>query len=274
MTRDPAATSRQGTRATQGTEVAPPISSVRRGPVAGSIAITIIMACVAWASPAIADVVIMSNGDRLTGDVVREDGGRLKLKTDYAGVLAIDWDQVRRVKLDEPTSVLLDDERVVGVESVSQDGDRLILRRVPLSQPMTVAASHVKVIEPEPWELGEGHRLSGSVNFALQNEQGNSPNRELDLDFELDYRRLRDQFESFGQLEYDTTRGVETPEKWRLNNKCSRFFKRSPWYASAWLRLNHDYFADVRLRYLVGPAVGYKFVEGSALNLRTEVVVR
>jgi putative salt-induced outer membrane protein YdiY len=166
---------------------------------------------------------------------------------------------------------MLDDERIVGVESVSQDGDRLTLRRPPPSPPMSVGASHVRVIEPEPWELGQGHRLGGRVNLALQNEQGNSAKRELDLDLELDYRRLRDQFESFGQLEYDTTRGVRTTDKWRLNNKYSRFFKGSPWYASGWLRLYHDDFADVRLRSLVGPAVGYKFVEGPALNLRAEV---
>jgi hypothetical protein len=42
----------------------------------------------------------MNNGDRLTGQVVREDAGRLKLKTAYAGVLEIAWDQVRQVKLD------------------------------------------------------------------------------------------------------------------------------------------------------------------------------
>lgn len=235
-----------------------------------SIALTIATAWLAVANPAVADVVIMNNGDRLTGDVVREDGGRLKLKTDYAGAIEIDWDQVRRVTLNEPTPVLLDDEQVVTVESVSHDGNRLTLGQPPPSQPMTVAAPQVKVIEPEPWELGQGHRLSGRVNIGLQNEQGNSPNRELDLDFELDYRRLRDQFESFGQLEYDTTRGVNTTQKWSLNNKYSRYF-RGPWYAAAWLRLKHDRFADVRIRYLAGPALGYKWAERPGLNLRTEI---
>ena len=39
--------------------------------------------------PASADVVIMHNGDRLTGDLIRQDAGRLELKTAYAGTLDI-----------------------------------------------------------------------------------------------------------------------------------------------------------------------------------------
>ncbi len=124
--------------------------------------------------PASADVVIMHNGDRMTGDLIRQDAGRLKLKTAYAGTLDIDWEQVSEVRLDEPQEVLLDDERVLQVRAVSREDDRLTLLQEPPSEPMTVEPARVKVIEPEPWELGEGHRLNGRVNFALKNERGNS----------------------------------------------------------------------------------------------------
>lgn len=44
-----------------------------------------------------ADEVIMRNGDRLSGDVVRQDNGQLQLETDYAGTLLM---QIHRSKGD------------------------------------------------------------------------------------------------------------------------------------------------------------------------------
>jgi hypothetical protein len=89
-----------------------------------------------------ADEVIMQNGDRFTGNVVRQQGGRLKLETAYAGTLDIDWEQVSEVRLDEPQEVLLDDERVVHVRAVSREDDRLTLLQEPPSEPMTVEPAH------------------------------------------------------------------------------------------------------------------------------------
>ena len=74
---------------------------------------------------------------------------------------------------------------------------------------MTVEPARVKVIEPEPWELGEGYRLDGRVNFALKSERGNNDKNEIDLDLQLDYRRRWHRLQSWGQLEYDTQSGQQ-----------------------------------------------------------------
>ena len=52
------------------------------------------------ASPALAaktDVVVLRNGDRLTGEVKQLDRGSLTLKTDDIGTLAVEWDKVASV---------------------------------------------------------------------------------------------------------------------------------------------------------------------------------
>jgi hypothetical protein len=40
------------------------------------------------------DVVSLANGDRITGEVVRLERGRLELKTDDAGTLSLEWDKL------------------------------------------------------------------------------------------------------------------------------------------------------------------------------------
>ena len=222
--------------------------------------------------PVLADEVIMHNGDRLTGEVIRQDEGRLKLKTAYAGTLSIEWEQVSEVRLDEAREVLLDDETVLAVTAVSRHHGRLTLQQDPPTKPMTVDEARVKAIEPEPWELGKGHKLSGRASFALKSERGNTHKNEIDFDFQLDYRRRWHRLQSWGQLEYDTESGQKTTDKWTLDNNYRRLFD-SPWYGSAWLFFRHDRSQDLRLRFLVGPALGYTFDESPTRNLRAEVGV-
>lgn len=72
---------------------------------------------------ATADEVIMRNGDRISGDVVRQDNGQLQLDTDYAGTISIDWEKVHAVHLDGPVPVLLDDDKVIRVARVVREQD-------------------------------------------------------------------------------------------------------------------------------------------------------
>ena len=44
------------------------------------------------------DVITLANGDRITGEIVRLSRGRLELKTDDAGTIYIEWDNVARVQ--------------------------------------------------------------------------------------------------------------------------------------------------------------------------------
>jgi hypothetical protein len=61
------------------------------------------------ASPALAavktDVVVLLNGDRLTGEVQQLERGRLSLKTDDLGTVEIEWDKVQSVTAAAPFDV-------------------------------------------------------------------------------------------------------------------------------------------------------------------------
>jgi hypothetical protein len=60
------------------------------------------------ASPAMAaktDVVVLENGDRLTGEVQQLERGRLQLKTDDLGTVEIEWDKIASVAATAPFDV-------------------------------------------------------------------------------------------------------------------------------------------------------------------------
>ena len=128
--------------------------------------------------------VLISDGSRLIGELVRHDTEVLKLKTSFAGTLEIDWAEVKEVILSEPGTVLLADDQVLEIRSLSREGDQFILYPVISEVPVYVDGSQVKAFELEPWELGQGHKRTGRVNLAVEDERGNSEKREYDLDLE------------------------------------------------------------------------------------------
>ena len=67
-----------------------------RSLIAGLVLI-VLTAAPAWAQPK-TDVITLTNGDRITGEITRLSRGRLELKTDDAGTLYIEWDIVVRLQ--------------------------------------------------------------------------------------------------------------------------------------------------------------------------------
>jgi len=61
------------------------------------------------------DVVTLANGDRITGEVIRLERGRLEFKTDDAGTIYLEWDKLAHVESVRQFEVsTTDDRRFVG----------------------------------------------------------------------------------------------------------------------------------------------------------------
>lgn len=78
----------------------------------------------ALSTAAIADTVVLKNGDRLTGAVTQLAGGKLTLHTDYAGDVAIAFDQVVIVRTEKPVVLSLD----------SKEGKKTITRKLEITE--------------------------------------------------------------------------------------------------------------------------------------------
>jgi hypothetical protein len=58
------------------------------------------------------DVLIFSNGDRITGHLERAAGGKVFFKTDGAGELQVPWDKIRELQATEPFAVIVAKARI------------------------------------------------------------------------------------------------------------------------------------------------------------------
>ena len=56
-----------------------------------------------------ADQLVLKNGDRVTGSIVKKDDKTITIKSDLFGVISAPWDQVVSVTADKPVTVVLKD---------------------------------------------------------------------------------------------------------------------------------------------------------------------
>ena len=73
-------------------------------------------------SAARADEVVMKNGDRVTGAIVKQDGKTITVKTDNFGMVTAAWDKVASVKSDQAVHVVLKDGKTLVGTVAPSDG--------------------------------------------------------------------------------------------------------------------------------------------------------
>jgi len=220
--------------------------------------------------PAQADELLMKDGSRLLGTVVKKENGILDFETGYAGVIKVQWSEVSELRSDNKVQVLLDDDTTVDASTIRNTADATVLESGPDQPQTSMAPERIAYLNPEPWRLGEGFKWTGRVNVDLELERGNTDEDEYNVDGMTKFRRKNDRFTISGQYEKDRNGGETTTQKWKLLNKYDYFLSQKL-YAGALLGLEHDKFADLDLRTIVGPHVGYQFFESKERNLDTNV---
>jgi len=78
--------------------------------------------------PSYAEQVTLKNGDRLTGTIINVSDKKLTLKTEYAGVISIEWDAVAQFSSDQPMVVTRTDKQVVSGPVSTKDTDVVVAR--------------------------------------------------------------------------------------------------------------------------------------------------
>jgi len=142
----------------------------------------------AIASPSFAqgrtDVVTLANGDRITGEVVRVERGRLEFKTDDAGTLYLEWDKIASLVANRFVEVLTSNgQRYLGTLGPSSPRSISV---VSLGGPLALQMSDVTLITP----IGQSFwsRIDGSIDLGY-NYTRSSGVAQFNLNSDTIYRR-------------------------------------------------------------------------------------
>ena len=155
----------------------------RAAAVLGSVLLSLLAASAAAAAVK-TDILVLQNGDRITGEVRQLLGGRLTYKTDDMGTLSVEW-----LKVAELTST-------TDYEVETNDARRFVGRIEPLGPSTLVVVGdpdlHVVAIEEvvriTRLDAGFWRRLEGSFDLGLSYTQADNT-AQFNFDFEAEQRR-------------------------------------------------------------------------------------
>ncbi len=222
-----------------------------------------------------ADQIVMKNGDRVSGTIVKKDSKNLTIKTASFGTVTTAWDQVDSVKSDAPVTVVLQDGRTVQ-GTVTTEGGRIAV--AASGAPVLVAPAEITAIrnadEQKAYERlmhpGWGQLWTGTANIGWAGTAGNA--RTLTFTTGMNAVRVTNTDKTslyFNAVKASATisgKSAETAQAVRGgvaydHNLSSKLF------ATAFNDYEYDRFQNLDLRFVLGGGVGYHAIKNERMVL-------
>jgi len=206
------------------------------------------------------DVVVLANGDRLTGEIKSLEQNRLKLSTDHMGTVYIEWDKIARVQSDQ--YLLLEREdglRYYGqLKPGTEDGRLQVDRGDARATPENVAMA--SVVRAVPIEGGEFiDRLDGYVSAGLDIAKAND-RRSMDFAGGLSSRTREREWALDGSMNLTDDDSGETSERYDAQFQYRQFRELRDFYMT-FAGLSRNTELDLNLRTMLGAGYGRYFVQ-------------
>ncbi|MFZ0477935.1 MAG: DUF481 domain-containing protein [Terriglobales bacterium] len=224
--------------------------------------------------PALADQVVLKNGDKLTGTIVKSDGKTLVLKTDYAGDLTIKFDAIQSLTSAGDLNVTAGGKIAVG--PVTTTGDKLEVAtktggsvEVPVASVTVMRspaeeAAYQKSLHPG-WDQG----WAGGTNLGFALTAGNSETKNLNIGLNATRTGFHDKLTLYETTTYATTSKLAlqpiSPSQTTANSNAGGirydhdFATRVFGFGSA------DFFnnslQNLDLRYILGGGIGFHAIK-------------
>jgi hypothetical protein len=231
----------------------------------GTIVLTLVVLVTTTASAQTrTDVVVLANGDRITGEVSRLERGRLEFKTDDAGTIYFEWDKIVRLEATREFEVLTSDfRRLIGRLSTTGQGTLVI---TAADGTTSVPISEITNILP----LGAGFwaRIDGTFDSGFTYTRS-SAIAQFTLNSNTSYHRPSFVF----QLTASATLTHETDTDERDDRGAVGFsyvrYRRGNLFFSGAARFETNESLGLLLRSEVGGQVGQRFVNTNRAQLET-----
>ncbi|MFL6230657.1 MAG: YdiY family protein [Pyrinomonadaceae bacterium] len=232
--------------------------------------------CLILCQEARADQVVLKNGDKLSGKIVKSDGKSLIIKTEFAGEVTVVWEAVTEVTSDEPLYLALADGRTVSGTVVMSGGQFEV--RDKNARTVTAARARVQAIR-SAGELAALDRLNdpglfelwtGNMTAGLSLAKGNAETTNFALGASAARTTRRDKTTLYAASIYgrDSSSGFSrtTASAMRAGARYERNINRK-WFGYGFTDLEHDDFQALNLRVVPGAGLGYRAIRSERTQL-------
>ncbi len=212
------------------------------------------------------DVVVLQNGDRLTGEIKKLELGLLSYKTDHEGTISIEWDKILRVTSKHSFQFELIEGEVYFGTLAPPTRDRHV-RIITDDEPLEVEMIHVVRITPinkSFWDNVDGY-VSLGYNFTKASEV-----TQLNASGWASYRRRQDYTKISGSAFFTEQKDLSTTQRWDIGIDYQRFFAQR-WFGTSGLSWAENKELGYDLRTSLGLGVGRILIQSNTSRLSATV---
>ncbi len=238
-----------------------------------------------------ADQIVLKNGDRLTGKIIKKDGDSIIIKTEFAGTVTIKWDAVEKVIADEPVNIKLSDGQLIkgtvatAETSEAKDEDEAKTKFKVKTQDagtVEIAKENVETVRNEEEQakaFAEAERLrnpslldlwQGTADVGFSLTSGNSDTKALRAGFAAKREALKDKISVYANaiqasnsnsgISITTAQAVYGGIRYDYNLSKKTFV-----FASG--DFEYDKPQLLNLRSVIGAGFGYKMIRSERTKL-------
>ena len=191
------------------------------------------------------DIVVLTNGDHMTGEVKKMDFGMLSFKTDHMGTISIEWDKVNSLKALNQYFRLERSDGFVLYGSI--DTDSIMQKILVILDTVTIPLDFMEIVRITPIKTTFLDRLDGSVDLGYSYTKASTVSQ-LTFSGKGTYRALWNSIElSWGTVQTDQ-QDKPTSLRRDISLTAKRIFSNK-WFfnALAGLQQNSELGLDLRL---------------------------
>ncbi len=220
---------------------------------------------------AVADVLYLSNGDRLTGEIDSVGNGKVILVTEFAGTIAVQLETVKNMESETTFELRTQDgTRQRGQFVVTSDAQQFRpeggeAADLDLASLTSARENHLGVAD---FVLDWSNRFDAGISASSGNTETSSQN--------YHWESLLQQARGDHRLNitYDTQEddNVKTKENLLAGYRYRRFFGER-WYGLGNVGYQEDQFRGIDYRWTLGLGGGYRFWDDSTGQLSTDLAL-
>jgi putative salt-induced outer membrane protein YdiY len=205
-----------------------------------------------------AAVVVLKNGDRITGRIVKMELKRLEIDVSFSDIINIKWEDVQSITSERPMSIKLYGEVDIPEDAGERRLDRLIVST--LGEDGAIRLEDVRAIN-----FAEND-YRGYISAGGNQTSGNTKTEALNISGSLTYRRLEHRYILDGKYNRAQADGEDTANNAAFNVKYDYFLTRRV-YVGGFDLAETDQFQNLTVRNTGGLLLGYDIFDREHHNL-------
>ncbi len=209
------------------------------------------------------DIIVLVNGDRITGEIKQLEHGKLRVSTDSLGEIRIEWDDIRRIDSEyEFQFERSDGTRITGLIKESPEQKEITLT----NNEETTSFAHGNVVRISQIEDSFWERLKGSLSFGYSFTKA-SDIAQGNLGFRATHRTEVRSFTLDGStIVTDDEEGEGGTQRTDLTVEMTRF-RKNRWFNSYWLGFESNDELQLNLRSSLGTGLGRFLIQTNTSEL-------